>query len=58
MLVVTDIHYLNVLETMSRYKIYNHLIDTDLFGINARRKPKKKHENRHKKSIQRFKKNK
>ena len=43
---------------MSRYKLYNHIIDIDLFGINARRKPKKKHENKHKKSIQRFKKNK
>jgi len=43
---------------MSRYKIYKHIIESNLFDINKRRKPKKKNENKHKKSLQRFNKNK
>ncbi len=41
---------------MSRYKLYNHIIDTNLFNINSKRK-RKPDANKNKKVLQRTKKN-
>ena len=41
---------------MSRYKLYNHIIDTNLFNINSKRK-RKTNASKSKKVLQRTKKN-
>lgn len=41
---------------MSRHKIYNHIIETNLFNINYKRK-RKTNASKSKETIQRFKKN-